>query len=40
MYITEDSVMQQPHQQLTVVTVFGLLSGPSSDHASARIKEK
>ena len=36
----EHTVMQQHHQQFTMVTRFGPLFRPSSDHASFRIKEK
>ena len=36
----EHTVMQQHNQQFTVVTRFGNLFRPSSDHASFRIKEK
>ena len=41
LYIFSDlTIMQQDHQQVTVVTSFGLLFRPSSDHASLRVKEK
>jgi len=33
----ELSVMQQHHQEVTIVTCFGLLFRSSSDHASFRI---
>jgi hypothetical protein len=36
----EHIIMQQHHQQFTMVTGFGCLCRPSSDRASSRIQEK
>ena len=40
LYIFLELTVMQHHQQVTMVTSFGLLFRPSSDYASFRIKEK